>query len=142
MSKEIITLTQEQKYKMYIKWYCQDPDARPPKDTFKKKYNIDEEDILSFEIKDTFPNDVDKEIRNWAKSKLPELLHLSYKRIKDLSNNKKLEELKLFKELTSEPEKKDNANVFNFNMLGISDDKFQKMQKRSFQNSAPLLEEK
>lgn len=107
-------------YQVYIKWMALPPiDKKPPTKTlFAEHYKLQPADLLRFEDRETFGDDVMSEMKKWARRKTPELIHILYDKY---SKTKSPNDLKVWldvvkdiKEKGEEPQTVNNiVNVFN-----------------------------
>jgi hypothetical protein len=112
----------EELYKVYIKWMALPLNDKKPrtKTEFAEKHKITAADLLGFEDRETFGEDVLSEMKKWAKRKTPELIHILYDKY---SKSKSPNDLKVWmdvikdvKEKNEEPQTVNNiVNIFNPN---------------------------
>jgi len=107
-------------YKVYLKWLALPPQDKKPKTKieFAERYKITPADLLSFEDRETFSEDLMVEMKKWAKRKTPELIHILYdKYAKSKSPNDLkvwMDVIKEVKDKNEEPQTVNNiVNIFN-----------------------------
>lgn len=112
-----IQMTQSEKYKLLVKWMAIPEESKIAQnlprsiDQLRERYNISLKDLNSFFEMESFPDDVEREAIRWGKRKIPELIHIVYKKYIE---TKKPEHLRLFKELLSIKEENQSQNQYNF----------------------------
>lgn len=97
----------DQIYKVFVKWKALPESTRDPKtpEEWAKKAKVKVEDLVEFEERETYTDDLYKASIKWGKAKVPELLHLVYGKYITTKNPN---DLKIFKELLN-LDKGDNA---------------------------------
>lgn len=121
-------------YLTYIRWLISDPKERYPKTipAFLAEYNLTDADLVEYESKATYYQDLEREIRNWGISKLPEVMRGAYNAAKD----GKASSVRAFKELLEESKNKGNTiNVFAINP---TEQQYQKILDRETRRLAPI----
>jgi hypothetical protein len=120
-------------YLTYIRWLISDPRERYPKTIpeFLTTYNLTNEDLTEYENKATYYQDLEREIKNWGISKLPEVMRGAYNAAKD----GKASSVRAFKELLEDSKTKGNTiNVFAINPTA---QQYQKILDRENKRLAP-----
>lgn len=113
-------------YLTYLRWTICDPKERYPKllKDFIEYYKITDDIIQEFELRPSYYQDLDREIRNWGISKLPEVMRGAY----EAAKSGKASSVRAFKELLEESKGKGNTiNVFSINPTA---DQYQKILNR------------
>lgn len=104
----------DEHYLTYIRWVISDPRNRYPEtlDGFLKEYELTTDDLTAYESKPTYYQDIEREVRNWGISKLPEVMRGAYESAK----SGKPAAVRAFKEMLEESKSKGNTiNVFAIN---------------------------
>lgn len=128
MTKQIIMMSREERYKLFVKWSATPKETKLEQNiptsmsSFAIQYQIPITELEEFNESDNFPDDVEREAIRWGKRRLPELIHLTHK--KYLETNK-VEYLKVFRELISTPPATDTGDRNQFNFFNL-DEKTQK----------------
>lgn len=140
-------MTPDEIYPIFIKWYSMPPETRDPRNIpeFSEKMNISLAQIAEFTNKDTFSEDLFKAAKEWGKSKIPELLHMLYRKYKEKQNPN---DLRMYKELL-ELDKNDKTvgNTINFNVFNPTDEQYKQIIARESRSLAlgesetPLVED-
>lgn len=102
-------------YITYLRWYISDPDERYPKsmEDFLSTYELTMKDLSDFEARPTFYDDLEREIKNWGISKLPEILREAFKQAKGTG---RASAINAFKSLLEDNKNKNNTvNIFAIN---------------------------
>jgi hypothetical protein len=112
----------EELYKVYIKWMSlPQADKKPATKTlFAERHKIPPADLLAFEDRETFGEDLMSEMKKWAKRKTPELLHILYDKY---AKSKSPNDLKVWMDVIKDVKDKDDTpqtvnnivNIFNPN---------------------------
>ena len=116
----------DEHYLTYIRWVISDPRNRYPEtlDGFLKEYELTTDDLTAYESKPTYYQDIEREVRNWGISKLPEVMRGAYEQAK----TGKSAAVRAFKEMLEESKAKGNTiNVFAINP---TPDQYQKILSR------------
>ncbi len=115
-------------YTIYLRWVICDPKERYPEtlDKFLEEYQLTRNDLDEYEARPTYYSDVEREIRNWGISKLPEVMR---KACKDATSDKANSgSIRAFKELLEESKSK--VNNINFFSINPSDEQYKKILGR------------
>lgn len=126
----------DEHYLTYIRWVISDPRNRAPEtlDGFLKEYNLDIKDLTAYESKPTYYQDIEREVRNWGISKLPEVMRGAYESAK----SGKPSAVRAFKEMLEESKGKGSTiNVFAINP---TPDQYQRILEREQKRiNAPII---
>lgn len=120
----------EKIYRQFLRWYALPQEERTPPsfDGFAKLHEIETEQLLTFQDRETFADDLYKQVQKWAKEKSIDLVHLMYKRsIKE----GKINDVRAFKELL-ELDKKDekSGGTYNLNIFNPTDSQYEQILLR------------
>ncbi len=115
-------------YITYLKWIISDPKERYPQslEDFLDKYELTREDLEGFENRPNYYADIEREIKNWGISKLPEVIRKAFK---DATSDKASSgSIRAFKELLEDS--KNKVNNINFFAINPSDEQYRKILGR------------
>ena len=103
-------------YRLYVIWQSEPPKERQPASLklFAKQHKVSEGDLAAFENTQGYYEDLEREATKWGRSKLPEMLHLLYKKI---VSQKKASDIETFKKLITRDANAPKGNTINiFNL--------------------------
>jgi hypothetical protein len=118
MTKELQEHKMDRIYRLYVIWQASPPIERLKDEqdlqAFAKKYKVTEADLAQFENNPGYYEDLEREAQKWGRAKLPELLHLLYRQIKD---KKRSSDIETFKKLITKDANAPTGNTINiFNL--------------------------
>lgn len=126
-------------YQVYIKWMALPPSDKKPstKTLFAEKYEIQPADLLRFEDRETFGEDVMSEMKKWARRKTPELIHILYDKY---SKTKSPNDLKVWLDVVKEVKEKDEPQTVNniVNVFNPTDEQRRQIAERITRRSNAL----
>lgn len=122
-------MTQDEVYPIFIKWYAMPIETRDPQTIpqFAEKMLIPLSAIAEFTNRETFSEDIYKAAKEWGKSKIPELLHMLYRKYKERQNPN---DLKMYKELLELDKGEKNGPIINLAIFNPSDDQYRQIIAR------------
>jgi hypothetical protein len=133
-------MDKEQIYYIYLKWTALPASDRKPKTKleFAAAYNLTATDLLGFEDRETFGEDVLVEMKKWAKRKTPELIHILYDKY---AKSKSPNDLKVWMDVIREvKDKGDEPQTVNniVNIFNPNDDQKRQIAERISRRVASL----
>lgn len=133
-STEVEVIDDTTAYQRFVAWLSLPPHKRKPRymDEFCQQNGITKEKLVEFQDADGFYDHVYQSAVKWGQSKLPEILHILYEKIKKEQN---AQDIRTFKELLQETKSEDHGkNVQNNYYLSVNDDQYKQIIKREAQS--------
>ena len=122
-------------YLTYIRWVISDPRNRYPEtlDGFLKEYKLELSNLSEYETKPSYYQDIEREVRNWGISKLPEVMRGAYESAK----SGKPAAVRAFKEMLEESKAK--SNTINFFAINPTNEQYQRIINREQKRMSPVI---
>lgn len=104
-------------------------ESRDPKNIpdFCEKMKTTLSEIAEFTNRETFSDDLYKAAKEWGKSKIPELLHMLYRKYKESGSTN---DLRMYKELLELDKDNKNGPIINLNVFNPSDEQYRQIIAR------------
>jgi len=122
------------KYKMFLNWR-----TRPLTETkiadvedFCLKYNTTKVDLVEFQQRASYTEDLERETINWLRKQTPEILHILVHKIKTEKSAADIQKFsEIYKIMTHKDNEKSNTNTYNF--ISLDPEKFKTIAIREAQ---------